>query len=48
MLLWCWGRRSGGTQYALGLMDLSRIHAALDAHLGCLAFESQGASASQC
>jgi hypothetical protein len=23
MLLWCWGRRSGGTQYAFGLMDLS-------------------------
>jgi hypothetical protein len=28
-------------------LDLSRIHAALIAHLGCLAFESQGAFASQ-
>jgi hypothetical protein len=28
MLLWCWVRRSGGTQYALGLMDLSRFCAA--------------------
>jgi type I restriction enzyme R subunit len=28
-------------------VDLSRIYAALDAHLGCLAFESQGAFASQ-
>jgi len=29
------------------IMDLSRIYAALIAHLGCLAFESQGAFASQ-
>ena len=28
-------------------LDLSRIYAALIAHLGCLAFESQGAFASQ-
>ena len=28
-------------------VDLSRIYADLDAHLGCLAFESQGAFASQ-
>jgi hypothetical protein len=30
-----------------GDMDLSRIYAALITHLGCLAFESQGAFASQ-
>ena len=30
-----------------GCLDLSRIYAALIAHLGCLAFESQGAFASQ-
>jgi tripartite-type tricarboxylate transporter receptor subunit TctC len=30
-----------------GAVDLSRIHAALIAHLGCLAFESQGTFASQ-
>jgi len=29
------------------IMNLSRIYAALIAHLGCLAFESQGAIASQ-
>jgi hypothetical protein len=29
-------------------LDFSRIYAALIAHLGCLAFEGQGASASQC
>jgi hypothetical protein len=28
-------------------VDLSRIYAALITHLGCLAFESQGAFASQ-
>jgi hypothetical protein len=28
-------------------LDLSRIYAALIAHLGCLAFENQGAFASQ-
>jgi len=29
------------------IVDLSRIYAALITHLGCLAFESQGAFASQ-
>jgi hypothetical protein len=31
----------------LSRLDLSRIYAALIAHLDCLAFESQGAFASQ-
>ena len=51
------GRATGAHRFRLGprtlifgcswtSLDLSRIYAALIAHLGCLAFESQGAFAS--
>jgi hypothetical protein len=40
-------RRIEGAIWGIVAVDLSRIYAALITHLGCLAFESQGAFASQ-